>query len=103
LNDQYIGREFHRKSALDANKDQKNASRLLKEATKGETLQEWFDKEKQKPAPKAQDASSEKKYEAYGVKGMNSTQWRKEFKSYEEAEKWADKNNAEIQGFREKE
>jgi hypothetical protein len=50
--DAYLGKEFHRKSAMDANKDQKNASELLKSATKGETLQEWFNKEKKKPSPK---------------------------------------------------
>ena len=47
--------------------------------------------------------ASTKKYEAYGVKGMNSSKWRKQFDSYEQAEAWAEKNNAEIQGFRETE
>jgi hypothetical protein len=44
-----------------------------------------------------------KKYEAYGVKGMSSTPWRRQFNSHEEAEKWADEHNAEIQGWRETE
>jgi len=38
--------------------------------------------------------------EAYGVKGMNSTRWRREFKDYDELEKWAEKNDAEVQGVR---
>jgi len=48
-------------------------------------------------------SSKAKKYEAYGLKGMKSTPWRKQFNSYEEAETWADKNNAEIKGWRETE
>ncbi len=47
--------------------------------------------------------ASSKKYEAYGVKGMKSTQWRKEFNSHEEGEKWAEKNDAEILGWRDTE
>jgi len=38
--------------------------------------------------------------EAYGVKGFNRTQWQKTFKSYDELNKWAEKNDAEILGFR---
>jgi len=46
----------------------------------------------------------EKKIEAYGVKGMKSTPWRKTFKSQAAFEKWIDKNegNIEIYGTREK-
>lgn len=36
--------------------------------------------------------------EAYGVKGMKSTSWRKKFKSPEQMEKWCDLNDAEVQG-----
>ena len=38
--------------------------------------------------------------EAYGVKGMKSTQWRKTFKSEAAFEKWTDDNDAEVYGFR---
>jgi len=41
--------------------------------------------------------------EAYGVKGMNSNPWRKTFKSAEALTKWAEKNDAEIQGTRNEE
>ena len=47
--------------------------------------------------------ANSKKFEGYGVKGMSSKPWRKDFTSYEQAEKWAENNNAEIQGWREKE
>jgi hypothetical protein len=43
---------------------------------------------------------TEGKIEAYGVKGFASTKWRKTFKDYEAAEKWAEANNAEIEGTR---
>lgn len=52
---EYLGKEFHRRSALDADKAQQKASTLLKQSTRGENLQEWFNREKQKPAPKAED------------------------------------------------
>jgi hypothetical protein len=38
--------------------------------------------------------------EAYGVKGMNNTRWRKTFKSGEHAYDWAVKNDADIHGTR---
>ena len=38
--------------------------------------------------------------EAYGVKGMKSTPWRKVFKSVEAMQKWAEANDAEIYGTR---
>ena len=41
--------------------------------------------------------------EAYGVKGMKNTQWRKAFKSHEAMEKWLEQNDAECQGTREAE
>lgn len=34
--------------------------------------------------------------EAYGVKGMKSTPWRKTFKSQEDFEKWLDKNEGDV-------
>lgn len=42
------------------------------------------------------------KIEAYGVKGMKSTQWRKVFKNQKEFDKWLDKNegNVEVHGTR---
>ena len=39
--------------------------------------------------------------EAYGVKGMKSTPWRKCFKSTEALNAWAEKNGAEIYAIRE--
>jgi hypothetical protein len=45
--------------------------------------------------------TTSKKYEAYGVKGMSSASWHREFRSYDEGEAWAEKNNAEIKGWRE--
>lgn len=41
-----------------------------------------------------------KKVEAYGVKGMKNVKWRKTFKSAEELNAWAEKNDAEVQGTR---
>jgi hypothetical protein len=38
--------------------------------------------------------------EAYGVKGMQSKPWRKTFKNVDAMYAWAEKNDAEIQGFR---
>ncbi len=38
--------------------------------------------------------------EAYGVKGMKSTPWRKVFKSVEAMQKWVEANDAEIHGTR---
>ena len=38
--------------------------------------------------------------EAYGVKGMKSTKWRKTFKNAEALEAWLEKNDAEVQGQR---
>jgi hypothetical protein len=53
---------------------------------------------------KADDLSwgEKDKIEAYGVKGMKSTPWRKVFKNQKEFEKWLDKNegNVEVQGTR---
>ena len=42
-------------------------------------------------------------FEAYGVKGMKSTAWRKTFKSQEAFEKWLDAQDGNVQvlGFRE--
>lgn len=40
------------------------------------------------------------KVEAYGVKGMKSTPWRKVFKSIEAVFVWAEKNGAEVYGVR---
>ena len=39
--------------------------------------------------------------EAYGVKGMKSTPWRKTFKSAEALTAWVEKNDAEVHGIRE--
>lgn len=46
------------------------------------------------------EAIKEGKIEAYGVKGMKNTKWRKTFKSEKDMEKWIDKNDAEVQGTR---
>lgn len=39
--------------------------------------------------------------EAYGVKGMKSTSWRKSFKHADHLNDWAEKNSAEVHGMRE--
>lgn len=39
--------------------------------------------------------------EAYGVKGMKSTLWRKTFKNIEALNIWVEKNGAEIYAIRE--
>lgn len=43
-----------------------------------------------------------KKFEAYGIKGMDSKKWRKVFKSQEQFEAWLAKNENEVEvyGFR---
>jgi hypothetical protein len=46
-----------------------------------------------------EEAEIKKPIEAYGVKGMKSTKWRKTFKSLAELEKWADANDAEVIGI----
>lgn len=43
------------------------------------------------------------KVEAYGVKGMNSTPWRKTFKSVEALNRWVDRNDAEVHATRDAE
>jgi hypothetical protein len=40
------------------------------------------------------------KIEAYGIKGMKRTSWRKTFKNAAALEKWADDNDAEVTGTR---
>ena len=51
---------------------------------------------------KALNILCEAKIEAYGVKGMKNTKWRKVFNSQKEFEKWCDKNEGdiEVQGTR---
>jgi len=44
---------------------------------------------------------NEKPVEAYGVKGMKSTSWRKTFKSVAALNAWVEKNDAEVHGTRE--
>lgn len=39
--------------------------------------------------------------EAYGVKGMKSTAWRKQFKDATALTKWVEENGAEVYGHRE--
>jgi hypothetical protein len=41
------------------------------------------------------------KIEAYGRKGMKNTQWRKYFKDHAALEKWAEANDATVEGTRE--
>ena len=41
--------------------------------------------------------------EAYGVRGMKSTPWRKTFKSIEALNAWVEKNDAEVYAIREME
>lgn len=40
------------------------------------------------------------KIEAHGVKGMNSTIWRKTFKSVFHMDAWVEKHDAEVHAFR---
>ena len=40
------------------------------------------------------------KIEAYGIKGMRNTRWRKTFKNQGAFELWVEKNDAEVQGTR---
>lgn len=51
---------------------------------------------------KEDDAKDDEKIEAYGVRGMKSTQWRKSFKNQAALEKWIDKmdGDVEVQGTR---
>lgn len=53
------------------------------------------------PSREGFDKEEKKKIEAYGVKGMNSTSWRKTFPNEEALNKWAEENSAEVQGTRE--
>lgn len=53
------------------------------------------------PSREGFDKEEKKKIEAYGVKGMNSTSWRKTFPNEEALNKWAKENSAEVQGTRE--
>lgn len=39
--------------------------------------------------------------EAYGVKGLSSKPWRKEFRDYEALNRWCEKNEAVVHGMRE--
>ena len=43
------------------------------------------------------------KVEAYGVKGMNNTNWRRTFKNVEAMNAWVEKNDADVSGTREAE
>jgi len=46
------------------------------------------------------DPSERGKIEAYGVKGLKSTRWRKVFKNGYEMQQWLEKNDAEVEGIR---
>lgn len=76
---EYLGRKFHRRSALDAGRTE--AEQKLKEETKGQTLGEWFNREKRKPAPQAEDAFSGSVaaringYKIIEGSGVNGGQW----------------------------
>lgn len=50
----------------------------------------------------AEEYDENKPMEAHGVKGLKSTPWRKSFKSHKHFEKWAEKNegNVEVHGVR---
>jgi len=56
-------------------------------------------KEKEIDEPKVTENENDA-VEAYGVKGMNSARWRKTFKNRAALDKWAEENDAEIQGAR---
>jgi hypothetical protein len=42
-------------------------------------------------------ASDDERVEAYGVKGMKSTPWRKVFKNQKALEAWMDKNDGDVE------
>lgn len=46
------------------------------------------------------NAQDDEPIEAYGVKGMKSTPWRKIFKNVDALNKWVEKNDAEVYGTR---
>lgn len=48
--------------------------------------------------PLSYKAGAGHKIEAYGVKGMKNTQWRKTFKNREALDKWVEANDAEVYG-----
>lgn len=68
--------------------DSSPLARVIRRAKDAETVLKT-------PKPKA--------IEAHGVKGMNSTPWRKTFPSAEHLNKWAEKNSAEVHATREAE
>lgn len=39
--------------------------------------------------------------EAYGIKGMKRTSWRRTFKSFEALDAWCERYDAEVFGYRE--
>jgi hypothetical protein len=41
------------------------------------------------------------KLEAFGIKGMEGTRWRKTFDNAKQLNKWVEENHAEIHGIRE--
>lgn len=47
------------------------------------------------------DGDSGKGIEAYGVRGMKSSRWRKTFKSQAAMDAWVSKHDAEVHGTRE--
>lgn len=47
--------------------------------------------------------TTEKKIEAYGVKGMQSKPWHKVFKNSDAMVRWAEKNDADITATRDAE
>jgi len=65
----------------------------------GEALMEPTEKA---AAGDTKDGDDDKPFEAYGVKGMKSVQWRKSFKNQKEFEKWLEANegDVEVQGYR---
>ena len=50
---------------------------------------------------KTTEVKKEVKIEAYGIKGMKNTKWRKVFKNHDAMMSWAEKHDAEIQSVRE--
>lgn len=46
------------------------------------------------------EKQDQRRIEAYGVKGMKSTPWRKTFKSTEALNAWVEKNDAEVYATR---
>lgn len=70
------------------------------ESAMNEKVNEVLDSRKIAIAGKIYESTEKHTIEAHGVKGNNSTKWRKTFKNHEHLNSWAEKNNAEVHATR---